>query len=49
MWAAKLPGEAAAMWDACEALRDIMLALGVIITVERLSFNGGSRTSTGCR
>jgi phosphoribosylformylglycinamidine synthase len=31
MWAAKLPGEAASMWDACEALRDVMLALGVAI------------------
>ncbi len=31
MWAAKLPGEAAAMWDACEALRDVMLAVGVSI------------------
>ena len=31
MWAAKLPGEAASMWDACEALRDVMLSLGVSI------------------
>ena len=31
MWAAKLPGEAASMWDACEALRDVMLGLGVSI------------------
>ena len=31
MWAAKLPGEAASMWDACEALRDVMLSLGCSI------------------
>ena len=31
MWAAKLPGESASMWDACEALRDVMLAMGVSI------------------
>ena len=29
MYAAKLPGEGAKMWDACQALRDALLALGV--------------------
>ena len=29
MWAAKLAGEGARMWDACVALRDGMLATGV--------------------
>lgn len=29
MWAAKLPGEGARMWDCCEALKDAMLELGV--------------------
>ena len=29
MYAAKLPGEGAKMWDACVALRDSLLALGV--------------------
>ena len=31
MYAAKLPGEGAKMWDACQALRDALLALGVSI------------------
>ena len=31
MWAAKLPGEAAAMWDACEAMCDFMAPLGVSV------------------
>jgi phosphoribosylformylglycinamidine synthase len=31
MWAAKLSGEAASMYDACEAMRDMMLTLGVCI------------------
>jgi phosphoribosylformylglycinamidine synthase len=31
MYAAKLPGEGAKMWDACVALRDALLALGVSI------------------
>jgi len=29
MYAAKLPGEGAKMWDACVALRDAMLSLGI--------------------
>ena len=29
MWAAKLPGEGARMWDCCEALRDAVMELGV--------------------
>ena len=29
MWAAKLPGEAARMWVACEALRDALVEVGV--------------------
>ena len=31
MWAAKLPGEGARMWDACNAMTDALLALGVSI------------------
>jgi phosphoribosylformylglycinamidine synthase len=31
MWAAKLPGEGAALYDAAEALREILLALGIAI------------------
>lgn len=31
MWAAKLPGEAASMYDACQALHDSMVQLGVSI------------------
>jgi len=31
MWAPKLPGEGAALWDAASALRDAMLALGVAV------------------
>lgn len=30
MWAAKLPGEGAAMWDAAEALSDIVQKLGMV-------------------
>jgi phosphoribosylformylglycinamidine synthase len=29
MWAAKLSGEGARMWDTCEALRDALLLVGV--------------------
>ncbi len=31
MWAAKLPGEGAALYDAAEALRDIMIELGIAV------------------
>jgi len=31
MWAAKLPGEGAALWDAAVAMRDIMIELGVAV------------------
>ena len=31
MWAAKLPGEGAAMWDACEAMATFMSATGVSV------------------
>lgn len=31
MWAAKLPGEGAALYDAARALRDVMIALGVAV------------------
>jgi phosphoribosylformylglycinamidine synthase len=31
MWAAKMEHEGAAMYDACEAMRDVMLAIGVSI------------------
>ena len=31
MWAAKLPGEAASMWDACEAMAKFMTPLGVAV------------------
>ncbi|CAB3363848.1 Hypothetical predicted protein [Cloeon dipterum] len=31
MWAAKLPGEGAALWDACAAMSDVMAQLGVAV------------------
>ncbi len=31
MWAAKLEGEGAAMWDAAQAMRDVMLELGIAV------------------
>ncbi len=31
MWAAKLPGEGAALYDAAVAMRDLMIALGVVV------------------
>ena len=31
MWPAKLPGEGAAMFDACSAMVDIMAAIGVAV------------------
>lgn len=31
MWAAKLPGEGACLWEACKAMCDIMGQLGVAI------------------
>lgn len=31
MWAAKLPGEGACLWDACKALCEVMGQLGVAI------------------
>jgi len=31
MWAAKLPGEGAALWDAAVAMRDVMLELGIAV------------------
>ena len=31
MWAAKLPGEGAALYDACEAMCDVMRELGIAI------------------
>ncbi len=31
MWAAKLPGEGAALYDAAEAMRDVMLELGIAV------------------
>lgn len=31
MWAAKLPGEGACLWDACKALCEVLGQLGVAI------------------
>lgn len=31
MWAAKLPGEGACLWDACKAMCEVMGQLGVAI------------------
>ncbi|MBN3298434.1 PUR4 synthase, partial [Amia calva] len=31
MWAAKLPGEGAALWEACQAMCDVMAQLGVAV------------------
>lgn len=41
MWPAKLPGEGAVMYDACQAMCDVMKELGIAI-------DGGTRTYTIC-
>ena len=49
MWAAKLPGEAASMWDACEALRDVMLELGVSIDGGKDSLSMAARAPVAAK
>ena len=44
MWAAKLPGEGAAMWDACEAMVDLMVTLGVGVDGGKDSLSMAAKT-----
>jgi phosphoribosylformylglycinamidine synthase len=45
MWAAKMEHEGAAMYDACEAMRDVMLAIGVAIDGGKDSLSMAARVS----
>ncbi|CAJ1060051.1 phosphoribosylformylglycinamidine synthase [Xyrichtys novacula] len=45
MWAAKLPGEGASLWDACRAMCDVMSQLGVAIDGGKDSLSMAARTS----
>jgi phosphoribosylformylglycinamidine synthase len=45
-WAAKLPHECAALWDAAIAMRDVMLALGVAVQGGKDSLSMAAKTPT---
>ncbi len=47
MWAAKLPGEGARLYDAAVAARDIMLALGIAIDGGKDSLSMAAKVSDG--
>jgi len=47
MWAAKLDGEASAMWSACEAMRDVMLALKVSVDGGKDSLSMAAKVPSG--
>jgi len=47
MWAAKLPHEAAHMYDACKAMADFMLAVGVAVDGGKDSLSMASRAPSG--
>ncbi len=47
MWAAKLPGEGAKLYDAAMALRDIMLALGIAIDGGKDSLSMAAKVANG--
>ncbi|UCD46407.1 MAG: phosphoribosylformylglycinamidine synthase [Deltaproteobacteria bacterium] len=47
MWAAKLPGEGAKLYDAAVALRDIMLALGIAIDGGKDSLSMAAKVAAG--
>ncbi|GAB4370520.1 MAG: phosphoribosylformylglycinamidine synthase [Deltaproteobacteria bacterium] len=49
MWAAKLPGEGAALYDAAVALRDILLRLGVAIDGGKDSLSMAAKVVAGGR
>eukprot|EP00002_Diphylleia_rotans_P016220 TRINITY_DN3153_c0_g1_i1.p1 TRINITY_DN3153_c0_g1~~TRINITY_DN3153_c0_g1_i1.p1 ORF type:complete len:1316 (-),score=324.54 TRINITY_DN3153_c0_g1_i1:347-4294(-) len=44
MWAAKLPGEGALLYDACKAMSDAMIALGIAIDGGKDSLSMAART-----
>lgn len=46
MWAAKLPGEGAALADACEAMVAVMAALGVAVDGGKDSLSMAARVGT---
>lgn len=48
MWAAKLPGEGAALHDAAVALRDILIALGIAIDGGKDSISMAAYAADGC-
>ena len=47
MWAAKLPGEGAALYDAAVAMRDIMLELGIAVDGGKDSISMAARAPDG--
>lgn len=47
MWAAKLPGEGARLYDAAVALRDIMIALGIAIDGGKDSLSMAAKVGAG--
>ncbi len=47
MWAAKLPGEGARLYDAAAALRDIMIALGIAIDGGKDSLSMAAKVGAG--
>lgn len=46
MWAAKLPGEGAALVDACHAMCDVMKQLGVAVDGGKDSLSMAARTDS---
>lgn len=46
MWAAKLPGEGACLWDACKAMCEVMGQLGVAIDGGKDSLSMAARVGT---
>lgn len=47
MWPAKLPGEGAALYDACAAMCDVMSSLGVAIDGGKDSLSMAARVGSG--
>ena len=45
MWPAKLPGEAAAVYNACAAMRDVMARLGVAVDGGKDSLSMAARVA----
>lgn len=46
MWAAKLPGEGAALYDTCKSMHDIMIATGISVDGGKDSLSMAARTDT---